>query len=108
MQLAKHVRVPLIAANDVHFHHPSRRALADVLTATRHGCTVADAGELLYPNAARHMKEPGEIWELFARAPDAIRRTIEVASRCTFSLDELRYEYPEELAPRQSDAVGIS
>ncbi|HZZ27452.1 MAG TPA: PHP domain-containing protein [Pirellulales bacterium] len=99
MHLAKQARVPLVAANDVHFHHPSRRALADVLTATCHGCTVADAGELLYPNAARHLKAPEEIQELFARAPDAMRRTIEVASRCTFSLDELRYEYPEELAP---------
>jgi error-prone DNA polymerase len=97
--LAKQTRVPLVAANDVHFHHPIRRALADVLTATRAGCTVAEAGELLFPNAARHLKSPEEMRELFALAPDALRRTVEIANRCTFSLDELRYEYPEELAP---------
>ena len=88
-----------MAANDVHFHHPSRRALADVLTSTRAGCTVAEAGELLFPNAARHLKSPDEMRELFARVPDAVRRSVEIADRCTFVLDELRYEYPEELAP---------
>ncbi len=99
IQLAKQTRVPLVAANDVHFNHPSRRALADVLTSTRAGCTVAQAGELLFSNAARHLKTPEEMRELFARAPDAIRRTVEIAHRCQFSLAELRYEYPEELAP---------
>ncbi|HEY2761782.1 MAG TPA: PHP domain-containing protein, partial [Pirellulales bacterium] len=99
IQLSKQTRVPLVAANDVHFHHPSRRALADVLTATRAGCTVAAAGELLFPNAARHLKSSDEMRELFARAPDALRRTVEIAHRCTFSLDELRYDYPKELAP---------
>jgi error-prone DNA polymerase len=97
--LAKQTGIPLVAANDVHFHHPSRRALADVLTATRHGCTVAEGGELLFPNAARHLKSPQEMLALFSRTPDAISRTIEIANRCTFSLDDLRYEYPEELAP---------
>jgi error-prone DNA polymerase len=99
IELAKQTRLPLVAANDVHFHHPCRRALADVLTSVRAGCTVAMAGELLFPNAARHLKSPEEMRELFARVPEAIRRTVEIASRCAFSLDELRYEYPEELAP---------
>jgi error-prone DNA polymerase len=97
--LAKQTRVPLVATNDVHFHHPHRRALADVLVATRHGCTVTAAEGLLFPNADRHLKSPEEMQQLFARAPDAVRRTVEVANRCTFTLDELRYEYPEELAP---------
>src|SRR5262249_42413950 len=99
IELAKKARLPLAAANDVHFHHPSRRALADVLTSVQAGCTVASAGELLFPNASRHLKTPEEMRELFARVPDAIRRTVEIADRCAFSLDELRYEYPEELAP---------
>ena len=68
IELAKQTGVPLVAANDVHFHHPSRRALADVLMATRHGCTVAEAGELLFPNAARHLKSPQEMLALFFRA----------------------------------------
>ncbi|HEX3997261.1 MAG TPA: error-prone DNA polymerase [Pirellulales bacterium] len=99
IHLAQKARLPLVAANDVHFHHPSRRALADVLASTRAGCTVAEAGELLFPNAARHLKSPEEMRELFARVPAAVRRSVEVAERCTFVLDELRYEYPEELAP---------
>jgi error-prone DNA polymerase len=60
---------------------------------------VAAAGELLFPNAARHLKSPDEMRELFTRVPEAVRRTVEIAERCTFELDELRYEYPEELAP---------
>lgn len=99
IKLAKVARVPFVAANGAHFHSPSRRALADVLTAVKHGCTVATAGDLLFPNAARHLKSPEEMRELFAQAPGALRRTVEIADRCTFSLDELRYDYPEELAP---------
>ena len=99
IRLAKRAGVRLAAANDVHFHHSGRRPLADVLTSVRAGCTVAEAGELLFPNAARHLKRPEEMRELFARFPEAIRRTVEIAGRCSFSLDELRYEYPEELAP---------
>ncbi|BBO35166.1 error-prone DNA polymerase [Lacipirellula parvula] len=99
VRLAKQAKVPLAAANDVHFHASGRRALADVLTATKHGCTVATAGDLLFPNAVRHLKTPEELRELFATAPRALQRTIEIADRCTFSLDELRYDYPKELAP---------
>lgn len=99
LQTAKRTRVPLVASGGVYFHHPSRRPLCDVLTAIRAGCTVADAGELLFPNAERFLKPSEEMRRLFFDAPDAVRRTLEVAARCTFSLDELRYEYPEELAP---------
>ncbi|HKA08245.1 MAG TPA: error-prone DNA polymerase [Gemmataceae bacterium] len=96
---AAEARVPLVAANDVHYHVPRRRPLHDVLTATRHGCTVAELGDRRFPNAERHLKSPEEMRELFADAPDAVTRTKEVADRCSFSLDELRYDYPEELCP---------
>ena len=88
-----------MAAGDVHYHVPERQALCDVLTAIRHGWTVAAAGELLFPNAQRHLQSPAAMAALFSRARRRIRRTLEIAERCTFSLDELRYEYPEELAP---------
>jgi len=91
--------VPLAAANDVHFHAPFRRPLADALLAIRTGCTVAEAGPQLFANAERHLKSPAEMAALFAAAPTAIARTVEIADRCHFSLDELRYEYPEELSP---------
>ncbi|WP_296716856.1 error-prone DNA polymerase [Erythrobacter sp.] len=89
----------LLATNDVHYHAPERRALQDVMTAIRHKTTVAAAGHLLHPNAERHFKSPGEMQRLFARWPHAIAAAREVADRCQFSLDELRYEYPEEIYP---------
>jgi error-prone DNA polymerase len=98
-EIARAHRLPLVAANDVHYHEPGRRFLADVLSATRAGCTVAELGHRQFPNAERHLKSPAQMAELFAAAPQLIARTVEVADRCTFSLDELRYEYPEELSP---------
>jgi error-prone DNA polymerase len=97
--LSRRSRVPLVAAGDVHYHSPQRMVLHDVLTAIRHGVRVTEAGEFRFPNAQRHLKSLEQITEAFARVPAAVRRTREIADRCTFSLDELRYEYPEELAP---------
>ena len=99
LAMSKQARVPLVAAGDVYYHRRSRLPLADVLTATRLGCTVAEAGDALFPNAERYLKDPEEMAQRFARAPGAVERSCEVAARATFSLDELRYEYPEELAP---------
>ena len=99
VRAAKRAGVPLAAANDVHYHVPQRRDLHDVLAAVRHGCTVAQLGERMFSNNERFLKSPEEMAALFADCPDAVRRTIELAERCRFSLDELRYEYPEELSP---------
>jgi error-prone DNA polymerase len=97
--LAKNAAVPVVAANDVHYHIPQRQPLHDVLTSIRHGCTVADLGHRRFPNAERYLKSASEMLSLFTAMPDAVSRTQEVADRCHFSLDELRYEYPEELCP---------
>lgn len=98
---ARKAGIPLVAGGDVHYHDPGRQALQDVLTATRLKMSVPQAASTgrLFPNAARHLRSPAEMAALFARYPQAIARTLEVADRCRFSLDELRYEYPEELAP---------
>ena len=98
-RIARDARVPLVAANDVHYHEPDRRFLQDVLTAIRHGCTVAELGARGFPNAERYLKPPETMAAMFAECPGAIARTVEIADRCTFSLNELRYEYPEELCP---------
>ncbi len=98
-RLTREAGVPLLAANDVHYHVPARQPLQDVLTAIRHGCTVAELGSRRFPNAERHLKAAQAMQQLFRREPEAVTRTLEVAGRCTFSLDELRYEYPEELCP---------
>ncbi len=99
LAFSREAGVPLVAAGDVHYHAAERQALHDVLTATRLGCTVVEAREHLFPNAQRYLKPPEAMASLFARAPEAARRTLEVADRVRFSLDELRYEYPEEFAP---------
>jgi error-prone DNA polymerase len=96
-ELARRCGTPLIAANDVQYHEPSRRPLQDVLTCIREHCTVDDAGWRLAANAERHLKPPAEMARLFACYPDAVARTVEIAEACRFSLDELRYEYPDEL-----------
>ncbi len=92
-------RLPLLAAGDVHYHTPARMPLHDVLTSIRHGTTVDQAGDLLFPNAQRHLKSLEEIAAHFSIEPAAIHRTREIVNHCHFSLDQLRYEYPEELAP---------
>ena len=98
--LARRTRVPLVAAGGVRYHVPERQALLDVLTAVRLGTTVAGATEHLFANAERYLKSPHEMADRFAAAPEAVARTVEISQRSTFSLDQLRYEYPEELAPR--------
>ena len=99
VKLAREAAVPLVAANDVYYHVRRRRPLHDVLTAVRHGCTVAELGDHRFANAERHLKAAEDMVKLFADYPQAVERTVEVANRCTFSLDELRYDYPEELCP---------
>ena len=78
---------------------PERRPLADVLTCVREKCTIAEAGFRLAVNAERHLKAPAEMARLFARFPDAIARTVDIAKACNFSLGELKYEYPDEPVP---------
>ena len=67
MQTAREGQVPLVAANDVHYHVPQRRYLQDVLTATRHGCAVAELGDRIFPNGERYLKTHADMLELAAR-----------------------------------------
>ncbi|MBV7267216.1 error-prone DNA polymerase [Erythrobacter ani] len=97
--LAQASGLGLLATNDVHYHAPERRPLQDVMTAIANKTTVAEAGHLLHANAERHLKPPHVMVRLFARWPHAIAAAREVADACNFSLDELRYEYPDEIYP---------
>ena len=97
--LARANGLALLATNDVHYHAPERRPLQDVMTAIRHKTTLARAGHLLHANAERHLKGPEEMLSLFERWPHAITAARAVADGCDFSLDELQYEYPEEIHP---------
>ncbi|PJR90665.1 error-prone DNA polymerase [Ochrobactrum sp. 695/2009] len=98
-RFAAEANVPLIATNDVLYHHPDRRALQDVLTATRHYTTVFAAGQLLEKNAERHLKPPREMLRLFRDYPEAVAATADFAAPITFRLDELKYAYPDEPIP---------
>jgi error-prone DNA polymerase len=94
--LAREAGVPLIAVNDVHFHHPDRRPLADVLTCIREKVTIDRAGRKLAVNAERHLKPPAEMARLFRDTPEAIEETLRLSEALSFSLDELGQEYPDE------------
>jgi error-prone DNA polymerase len=96
--LAGRIGVPLVALGDALYHTPDRRPLQDVLSCIREHTTLDNAGRLLEANAERHLKPPEEMARLFADAPDAIAETMRLFDSLAFSLDELRYEYPDEPA----------
>jgi error-prone DNA polymerase len=105
--LAAQMRVPTIVTNDVLFHVPERRILQDVVTSIRHRCTIDELGDRRERHADRYLKPPEEMHRHFARYPEALARTLEIAERCRFSLEELAYQYPEErvypeLTPQQA------
>ena len=95
--LAGAASLPLVATGDVHMHVRSRRRLQDVLTAVRLGRPVRECGHALFPNAERSLRLRMRLAQAYP--PELLAETLRVAERCDFSLDELRYEYPEELVP---------
>jgi len=95
--LGDRLDVPRVAAGDVHMHRRARRALQDVLTAIRLNMPLAAAGHALHPNGERCLRPVTRLTELYP-AP-LLAETLAIAERCTFKLDELRYEYPEEIVP---------
>ena len=94
--LAQRTGLPMVAVGDVLMHRAARRPLADVLTCLREGCTIDTIGERRLTNGERRLKSGAELDQLFHRHPGAIRRTLEIADRCAFRLDDLRYRYPDE------------
>jgi error-prone DNA polymerase len=96
--------LPLTAAGDVHMHVRDRRRLQDALTAVRHGVTVAEAGHRLHPNGERYLRERERLAKLYP--PELLTETVRIAALATFSLDELRYEYPHELVPEGETAAS--
>ncbi|HET9272924.1 MAG TPA: PHP domain-containing protein, partial [Methyloceanibacter sp.] len=98
-ELAARAGTPLVATGGVLYHAPHRRALQDVLTCIREKCTIHDAGLRLEANAERHIKSAQDMARLFKGHEEALARTIEIAEACCFSLEELKYEYPDEPVP---------
>ncbi|KGE12267.1 error-prone DNA polymerase [Sphingobacterium deserti] len=96
-QQAIRLSLPLIALGDVHYHDADRRELCDVLTCIREKCTIHTAGYRLHANAERYLKPADEMERLFRNYPEALENSSKLADECRFSLDELTYQYPEEL-----------
>ncbi|HEX6850040.1 MAG TPA: DNA polymerase III subunit alpha, partial [Candidatus Polarisedimenticolaceae bacterium] len=92
-------KLPVAAAHEVLYHKPARRDLQDVVTAIRHRVKLSEAGRRLKPNHEHALKPPHAFAKLFEDDHAAVARTIEIASRCTFSLAQIRYRYPSEKLP---------
>ena len=95
-RIASTAGVPLLATNEVLYHHPARRPLQDVLTCIREKTTIETAGTRLEANAERYLKPADEMARLFREFPEAIAETMRFAGRIEFSLAQLKYQYPDE------------
>ncbi|MBR0738351.1 error-prone DNA polymerase [Bradyrhizobium liaoningense] len=104
--LAMKAKVPLLATNEVLYHDPARRPLQDVLTCIREKTTIEAIGRKLEANAERFLKTPREMARLFRDVPDAIAETMRFADKIVFSLDQLKYQYPDEPVPPGKTAQG--
>ncbi|MDO8770839.1 MAG: error-prone DNA polymerase [Burkholderiaceae bacterium] len=96
-QVSELTAIPLVAAGDVHMHVRSRKPLQDVMTATRVSKPLTECGYALQPNAERHLRTRLRIAQTYPA--DLVAQSLQVAARCHFSLDELRYQYPDEVVP---------
>jgi error-prone DNA polymerase len=93
----RRLKLPLVACGDVHMHSRSRRILQDTLTAIREGVTVDNAGFALYPNGERHLRSLEVLEHIYPQ--ELLLESLRIAETIEFSLDELRYEYPDEIVP---------
>lgn len=97
---AEEIGVPLIAINDVHYHIPERRMLQDIITCIRKHVTLDTAGHLLHINAERYLKSAEEMQSLFAETPEAVAETLRFQDCISFTLDQIKYNYPDEPVPK--------
>jgi len=98
-QFLKDWELSVVASQEPLFHVPERKMVQDVLTCIRHTKRLEDAGFDLLPNAARVLRTRQEMMRLFSGRPEWIRKSVEIAERCHFSLDEIKYRYPMEWIP---------
>ena len=96
-ELSARTGMPLVATGNVHMHVRGRKKLQDTLTAIRLRTPLARCGTQLAPNAERYLRPLYRLARIYPA--DLLAQTLSIASRCHFSLDELRYEYPEEIVP---------
>lgn len=102
--LSRRTQMPLVAAGDVHMHCRSRRMLRDTVTAIRLGRPLSELGYALFSNGERHLRPCSVLARLYP--VDLLKETVRIAERVHFSLDELRYEYPDEIVPKGQTPAG--
>ncbi|MBY6091109.1 error-prone DNA polymerase [Maritimibacter alkaliphilus] len=106
-RLARQCSAPMVAVGDVLMHRAARRQLADVLTCLREHITIDAIGTRALPNAERRLKGHDDMARVFHAHPAALRRTLEIAARCAFRLDELSYEYPDEMSEGETPQARL-
>jgi len=106
-RLAHRASAPMVAVGDVLMHRAARRQLADVLTCMREHITIDEIGTRALPNAERRLKGHDDMARVFRDHPAALRRTLEIAARCSFCLSELSYEYPDEMSEGETPQARL-
>jgi error-prone DNA polymerase len=103
LHISSRLGLPLVAATEVLYHERSRKNLQDVLTCIRHNCTLYQAGRRLRPNDQYALRSAAQMrglyLDLLERDPGVLERSLEIAGRCAFSLDQIQYRYPAEDLP---------
>jgi error-prone DNA polymerase len=107
IEIARSLRLPLLATNGVRYSTKAARELCDVFTALQNHCTLSDAGRLLTRNSECHVKSPEEMQALFADLPEAISNTVELSSRLEFTLEDLGYEFPKYPVPEGENMMSF-
>ena len=97
LNLAQQFALPLVACGDVHMHQRQRRAVQDVLTCIRHGCTLENAGRRLFPNGERYLRSLDALRATYPS--ECLHNSVLIARQCTFELSEIEYRYPREIVP---------
>src|SRR6056297_60151 len=106
-RLALKTSTPMVAVGDVLMHRAARRQLADVLTCMHEHITIDEIGTRALPNAERRLKGHDDMARVFRDHPAALRRTLEIAARCSFCLSELSYEYPDEMSEGETPQARL-
>ncbi len=107
IEIARSLKLPLLATNGVWYATAQERELCDVFTAIRNHKTLATAGRVLARNSERHLKSPQQMQQLFADLPEALANTVELSSRLEFTLEALGYEFPKYPVPEGETMVSF-
>lgn len=101
--VSRQLGVPMVASGEALMHIKSRKPLQDVLTAIKASTPVTELGTQAQSNAQAYLKPLQSLANLYPK--DLLEQTAVIANKCTFSLDELRYQYPQELVPVSLSAI---